>query len=75
MSLYGNRGVHGQTVDAIARRVLSGEWPESATLDITVLQAELGVTVDEDAVRAADRNAHQWRNPVWRHPDGSLAEW
>jgi galactonate dehydratase len=35
----------------------------------------LGITVDEDAVRAADRDAHQWRNPVWRHHDGSLAEW
>jgi galactonate dehydratase len=35
----------------------------------------LGVTVDEVAVRAADRQAHRWRNPVWRHPDGSLAEW
>ena len=18
---------------------------------------------------------HRWRNPVWRHPDGSFAEW
>jgi len=35
----------------------------------------LGVTVDEDAVRAADRDAHRWRNPAWRHYDGSLAEW
>ncbi|GHJ42417.1 galactonate dehydratase [Streptomyces sp. TS71-3] len=35
----------------------------------------LGVTVDEDAVRAADRKGHAWRNPVWRHPDGSFAEW
>jgi galactonate dehydratase len=35
----------------------------------------LGVTVDEDAVRAGDRVAHRWRNPVWRHDDGSLAEW
>lgn len=35
----------------------------------------LGVTVDEDAVRAASRGAHRWRNPVWRHHDGSLAEW
>ena len=35
----------------------------------------LGVTVDEDAVRAADRTGHRWRNPVWRHDDGSLAEW
>lgn len=35
----------------------------------------LGITVDEDAVRAADRTGHAWRNPVWRHPDGSFAEW
>jgi galactonate dehydratase len=35
----------------------------------------LGVTVDEAAVREADRRPHAWRNPVWRHDDGSLAEW
>jgi galactonate dehydratase len=35
----------------------------------------LGVTVDEAAVRAADRVGHAWRNPVWRHPDGTFAEW
>ena len=35
----------------------------------------LGVAVDESAVRAADRGGHRWRNPVWRHGDGSLAEW
>jgi len=35
----------------------------------------LGVVVDEDAVRAADRSGHAWRNPVWRHADGSFAEW
>ncbi|GAA4199478.1 galactonate dehydratase [Actinocatenispora rupis] len=33
----------------------------------------LGVTLDESAIRAADR--HAWRNPVWRHDDGSFAEW
>ncbi|MFE1972254.1 galactonate dehydratase [Streptomyces hygroscopicus] len=35
----------------------------------------LGIEVDEEAVGAADRRGHAWRNPVWRHPDGSLAEW
>jgi galactonate dehydratase len=35
----------------------------------------LGVTIDEAAVRAADRTGHAWRNPVWRHDDGSFAEW
>jgi DNA-binding FadR family transcriptional regulator len=45
MSLYGNRGVHGQTVDTIAQRVLSGALPEGATLDLPGLQAELGVSL------------------------------
>jgi galactonate dehydratase len=35
----------------------------------------LGITVDEAAVRRADRSGHAWRNPVWRHDDGSFAEW
>src|SRR4051812_45432629 len=35
----------------------------------------LGVSIDEVAVREADKDRHGWRNPVWRHPDGSFAEW
>ncbi len=35
----------------------------------------LGIEIDEDAVRAADKRGHIWRNPVWRHDDGSFAEW
>jgi galactonate dehydratase len=35
----------------------------------------LGITVDEQAVRRADRTSHAWRNPVWRNDDGSFAEW
>ncbi|MFA9217132.1 MAG: galactonate dehydratase [Sphingomonadaceae bacterium] len=35
----------------------------------------LGVVVDEERVIAASKNAPDWRNPVWRHADGSVAEW
>jgi galactonate dehydratase len=35
----------------------------------------LGIEIDEQAVRAADRRGHAWRSPVWRHDDGSYAEW
>ncbi|GAA0618731.1 galactonate dehydratase [Kribbella sandramycini] len=35
----------------------------------------LGITVDETAVRAADKQGHTWRNPVWTQPDGTFAEW
>lgn len=36
----------------------------------------LGVEIDEDVVRsrAASMTA-PWRNPIWAHEDGSLAEW
>ncbi|MDT0304911.1 galactonate dehydratase [Streptomonospora wellingtoniae] len=37
--------------------------------------AGLGIEVDEDAVRTADRAGHRWRPPVWSHRDGSFAEW
>lgn len=35
----------------------------------------LGVTVNEDAVRRGAATGHRWRPPVWRHGDGSFAEW
>jgi galactonate dehydratase len=35
----------------------------------------LGIEVDEDFVRKAAETGHRWRNPVWRHKDGSFAEW
>jgi galactonate dehydratase len=31
--------------------------------------------VDEDYVRERAVEGHRWRNPVWRHADGSFAEW
>jgi galactonate dehydratase len=35
----------------------------------------LGVEIDEARVVEASRNAPDWRNPLWRHADGSVAEW
>ena len=35
----------------------------------------LGIEIDEAAVRRADSEGHAWRSPIWRHPDGSFAEW
>lgn len=42
---YLRRGVHGQTVEALARRILSGEIPEGATLDLPAICAELDVSM------------------------------
>ena len=38
-------------------------------------QPGLGVDIDEEAVVAASKRAGDWRNPIWRHDDGSMAEW
>lgn len=35
----------------------------------------LGITVNEEYVRKMAESGHRWRNPVWRHRDGSIAEW
>ncbi|MFD7087190.1 galactonate dehydratase [Streptomyces sp. NPDC056730] len=71
-----SRGIHynkdadllSYVVDTDPFRFIAGHAPRTAL-------PGLGITVDEAAVRAADRTGHAWRNPVWRHPDGSFAEW
>ncbi len=35
----------------------------------------LGIEIDEDKVRELDRIGHNWKNLVWRNPDGTVAEW
>lgn len=35
----------------------------------------LGVVVNEALVQEENQNPHRWRNPVWHHADGSVAEW
>ena len=35
----------------------------------------LGIDVNEELVTERARQGHRWRNPVWRHRDGSVAEW
>lgn len=35
----------------------------------------LGISVDEDVVRKMAQIGHRWRNPLWRHQDGTVAEW
>jgi len=35
----------------------------------------LGIEINEAHVRKMAAEGHNWRNPVWRHTDGSVAEW
>jgi galactonate dehydratase len=35
----------------------------------------LGVEINEEFVIERAAAGHRWRNPVWYHDDGSVAEW
>lgn len=35
----------------------------------------LGVEVNRELVLEESKTPHNWKNPVWRHKDGSIAEW
>jgi galactonate dehydratase len=35
----------------------------------------LGIDINEEYVRKMAAVGHNWKNPVWRHKDGSVAEW
>jgi galactonate dehydratase len=35
----------------------------------------LGIEINEEHVRKMAAIGHNWRNPLWRHADGSVAEW
>ena len=35
----------------------------------------LGIEVNKELVLEENLTKHQWKNPIWRHADGSVAEW
>ncbi|AGT32278.1 galactonate dehydratase [Geobacillus genomosp. 3] len=35
----------------------------------------LGIEINEEYVREMEAIGHNWKNPIWRHADGSVAEW
>lgn len=35
----------------------------------------LGIEINEAYVEEREKIGHNWHNPVWRHKDGSVAEW
>ncbi|MBR5922796.1 MAG: galactonate dehydratase [Clostridia bacterium] len=37
--------------------------------------AGLGAVVNRELVIEENKNPHNWKNPVWHHADGSVAEW
>jgi galactonate dehydratase len=40
-----------------------------------LMKPGLGVEIDEELVIERSKNVTDWRNPLWRYEDGSIAEW
>jgi DNA-binding FadR family transcriptional regulator len=84
---YALRGVHGQTVETLARRILSGEIPEGATLDLLALREEFDVSLTalREALKVLSAkgiiDARQKRGTfvtprsTWNVLDGDVMRW
>ncbi|WP_270643870.1 galactonate dehydratase [Merdimonas faecis] len=35
----------------------------------------LGIKINKELVLEENKTPHKWKNPIWRHFDGSIAEW
>jgi galactonate dehydratase len=70
MGMHYNTGndVLDYLVDPTPLRIVDGHLP-------LLERPGLGVDINEDYVIEQARIGHRWRNPQWRHADGSVAEW
>lgn len=87
MAVYSRRGLHGQTVRELARRILSGELSEGQTIDLAALETELDVsrTVLREALKVLAAkglvDARQKRGTFvrprsdWNLLDGDVIRW
>lgn len=35
----------------------------------------LGIEMNEEYIAERNNESHNWKNPIWKHKDGSIAEW
>jgi GntR family transcriptional regulator, galactonate operon transcriptional repressor len=87
MQSYAARGVHGQTVEVLAHRILNGQLREGSTLDLIALQAEFDVslTVLREALRVLAAKGMVDARPkrgtfvrpraAWSLLDGDVLRW
>jgi hypothetical protein len=74
-------GEGGAAPAALAGLPPSGAWPLIAASALVHVAYNLSLmasyqlgAVNDEYVREQARIGHRWRNPVWRHHDGSVAE-
>ena len=69
-------GIHYNKGNDILDYISNKEVFQYADGFVTIPQGPgLGIEVDEAYVIERAKEGHRWRNPIWRHEDGSVAEW
>ena len=69
-------GIHYNTGGDLADYTLPGQGFSFQNGHLAIPTGPgLGIEVDEARVTQAAKTGHRWRAPVWRHGDGSIAEW
>ena len=69
-------GIHYNEANDLLDYVLNPEVFAYSDGMVTIPRGPgLGIEVNEAYVRERAAQGHRWRNPVWRHKDGSFAEW
>lgn len=69
-------GIHYNTSNDLLDYIVDPGVFEYSEGMVTIPQGPgLGIEVNEEYVRERAAEGHRWRNPVWRHADGSFAEW
>ncbi|NLD88519.1 MAG: galactonate dehydratase [Clostridiales bacterium] len=69
-------GIHYNVGNEVMDYVLNREEfrYDDGYVDLPV-RPGIGVEVNRELVLEKDKNPHSWKNPIWRHYDGSVAEW
>ena len=69
-------GIHYNSGGDLMDYVLPGKGFELENGFLKIPQDPgLGIDVNEAFVEQQAKTGHRWRAPVWRHDDGSIAEW
>ena len=63
-----NKGTITQIISAVVDVSFKDQLPSI----YNALKVKVG---DKELVLEENKTPHNWKNPVWRHKDGSVAEW
>ena len=69
-------GIHYNVGKSVKDYLLNPEIFDFSDGYVSLTKAPgLGVDMNRELIETENRTPHHWKNPVWRHEDGSIAEW